>query len=123
MPFGVVGSADWDVAAQQAYDERKSHPAVVAVLQRFNEILPGLEQQAERVLVACSLSFNNYSAEEDCNPSPTTLLCDLEAGSWLPMLLTAIETAKLPDETERRIMIGAYLIAETFIFHQTVKQQ
>lgn len=121
MTFGNIGSPNWDSSTQQAYDARKSHPAVVAVLQRFNQILPGLEHMAERVLVACSLSFNNYSAEEDCNPSPTTLLCGLEGGSWLPMLLTAIETATLPDETERRIMIGAYLIAESFIFHETVR--
>lgn len=123
MTFGIIGSSDWDLSAEQAYKAKSSHPAIVAVLKRFSEILPGLEQEAERVLVACSLSFNNYSAEEDCNPSPSVLLGDLEAGSWLPMLLTAIETADLPDETERRILIGAYIIAETFIFHQTVKWQ
>lgn len=122
MPFGLVGSAGWDAAAQESYDARKTHPAVVAVLQRFNQILPGLEQEAERVLVACSLSFTGASeAEIRAHPSPVALLHDLLAGSWLPTLFTAIETAPLTDEAERRIMIGAYLIAESFIFYESTR--
>jgi len=123
MTFGIIGSSDWGLSSQQAYDKRKSHPVVVAVLNRFSEIEPGFEHMAERVLVACSMSFNNYSEEEGCNPSPATLLYDLEGGSWLPRLLTAIETAPLPDETERRIMIGAYMIAESLVFHETVRSE
>lgn len=119
--MSFAGEAEWDEAMRQAYELRKAHPAVVAVLARFGEILPGMEGPAERVLVACSLSFNHYRPDEDLDLSPSVLFWGVEAGSWLPMLLTAIETARAVDETERRIMIGAYLIAETFLFHESIR--
>lgn len=123
MAFGVVGSRNWSAACQAGYDKRASHSAVVAVLKRFNEREPGLEEWAERVLVVCSLGFNHYSREDGSFPCPITLMSDLNCGSWLPILLTAIEAEPLLDETQRSVMIGGYMIAESFIFHNALKHE
>jgi hypothetical protein len=103
-------------AFSMAYEQRRQHPAVASTLARFNESFPGFEHNAERVLVACSLSFNGYQPDEDLIPPVSVLLEGIQAGSWLPLLLGAIETAPGLDRSERQAMVGAYLIVETMLF-------
>jgi hypothetical protein len=103
-------------AFSMAYEQRRQHPAVASTLARFNESLPGFEDHAERVLVACSLSFNGYGPDEDLIPPVSFLLEGIQAGSWLPLLLSAIETAPGLDPSERQAMVGAYIIVETMLF-------
>lgn len=103
-------------AISMAYEQRRQHPAVASILAHFNESLPGFEEHAARVLVACSLSFNGYRPEEDLIPPVSFLLEGIQAGSWLPLLLSAIETAPGLDPSERQAMVGAYLIVETMLF-------
>jgi hypothetical protein len=103
-------------AFSMAYEQRRQHPAVASTLARFNESLPGFEDHAARVLVACSLSFNGYRPDEDLILPVSYLLEGIQAGSWLPLLLSAIETAPGVDASERQAMVGAYLIVETMLF-------
>lgn len=103
-------------AFSMAYEQRRHHPAVASTLARFNESLPGFEDHAARVLVACSLSFNGYGPEEALIPPVSYLLDGIQAGIWLPLLLSAIETAPGLDPGERQAMVGAYLIVETMLY-------